>query len=172
MRRAVLVPVALILLSACEMRIGNHAGPVADNASAAGRAENGQLTVEAPGFNLSVTIPEGVTERGNVDDDNGLVYPGARVSGVHVQGRREERGAHGGGEVELRLTSADAPDRIASWYRDPARAGDFTVASTARDGDATLISGTGRRDNERFTLRISPRAGGGSDMRLLLSDAG
>ena len=171
MRRNALVPVALILLSACEMRIGNDAAPVADNASAAGRAENGQLTVEAPGFNLSITIPEGVAERGNVDDDNGLVYPGARVSGVHVQGRREERGPHGG-EVELRLTSADAPDRVAAWYRDPARAEDFTVASAARDGDATVISGTGRRDNERFTLRIAPRAGGGSDLRLLLSDAG
>ena len=171
MRRAVLVPVAFTLLSACEMRIGNDAAPVADNASAAGRAENGQLTVEAPGFNLSITIPEGVAERGNVDDDNGLVYPGARVSGVHVQGRREERAPHGG-EVELRLTSADAPDRVAAWYRDPARAEDFTVASAARDGDATVISGTGRRDNERFTLRIAPRAGGGSDLRLLLSDAG
>jgi len=169
MRRAALVPVALMLLAACEMRIGNDAAAVADNASAAGRAENGQLTVEAPGFNLSVTIPEAMNERGNVDDNNGLVYPGARVAGVHVQGR--ERGAHGG-EVELRLTSADAPDRVAAWYRDPARAADFTVASAARDGDATLISGTGRRDNERFMLRIAPRAGGGSDMRLLLSDAG
>jgi hypothetical protein len=171
MRRAVLVPVFLVLLSGCEMRIGNDAGPVADNASAAGRAENGQLTVEAPGFNLSVTIPEGTSERGNVQGSDGLVYPGATVAGIHVQGGREERGAHGG-EVELRLTSADAPDRIAAWYRDPARAGDFTVASTTRDGDATVIGGTGRRDNERFTLRIAPRAGGGSDMRLLLSDAG
>lgn len=171
MRRIALVPVALILLSACEMRIGNDAGRVADNASAAGRAENGQLTVEAPGFNLSVAIPEGVSERGRVDDENGLVYPGARVAGVHVQGQREERGAHGG-EVELRLTSADAPDRVAAWYRDPARAGDFTVASTTREGDATVISGRARRDNERFSLRIGPRAGGGSDMRLLLFDAG
>ncbi len=171
MRRAILIPVALILLTACEMRIGNDAGPVADNASAAGRAENGQFTVEAPGFNLSITIPEGIGERAHADD-NGLVYPGASVAGIHVQGGREGRGSHGGGEVELRLTSADAPDRVAAWYHDPARAEHFTVASTSRDGDATVIGGTGRRDNERFTLRIAPRAGGGSDMRLLLVDGG
>lgn len=172
MRRIALIPLALVVLAGCEMRIGNDAGPVADNASAAGRAENGQLTVEAPGFNLSITIPEGMAERGSVSDDNGLVYPGATIAGVHVQGRRKERGAHDGGEVELRLTSADAPDRVAAWYRDSARADRFSVASTAQDGDATVISGTGRRDNERFTLRIAPRAGGGSDMRLLLADAG
>lgn len=172
MRRFILIPVALALLAGCEMRIGNDAAPVADNATAAGRAENGQFTVEAPGFNLSVTIPEGMGERANVDDDNGLVYPGATIAGIHVQGSREGRGAHGGGEVELRLTSADAPDRIAAWYRDPARAENFTVSSTSRDGAATLIGGVSRRDNERFTLRIAPRAGGGSDMRLLLIDGG
>ncbi|MGQ0659922.1 hypothetical protein [Sphingosinicella sp.] len=172
MRRAIFISVALVLLVGCEMRIGNHAGPVADNASAAGRAENGQFTVEAPGFNLSVTIPEGMNERANVDDDNGLVYPGSAVAGVHVQGRRGQSGGHDSGEVELRLTSADAPDRVAAWYRDPARAENFTVASATRDGEATVIAGTGRRDNERFTLRIAPRAGGGSDMRLLLADGG
>lgn len=171
MRRALLVPLCLVLLAGCEMRIGDDAAPVADNAGASGKAENGQLTIEAPGFNLSVTVPEGMTERTSVDDDNGLVYPGATIAGVHVQGRREERDGHGG-EVELRLTSGDAPGRVAAWYRDAARADRFSVASTTRDGDATVIRGTGRRDNERFTLRIAPRAGGGSDMRLLLADAG
>lgn len=172
MRRFALIPTLAILLPACQMRIGNDAAPVADNASAVGRAENGQFSIEAPGFNLSVTIPEGMADRGTVSTDNGLVYPGATIAGVHVQGGREERGAHNNGEVELRLTSGDAPDRVAAWYRDPARAGRFSVASATQDGNATVISGTGRRDNERFTLRISPGADGGSDMRLLLADAG
>jgi hypothetical protein len=172
MRRLLLVPLGLIALGGCQMRIGNDAAPVAGNASAQGRAENGQLSIEAPGFNLSVTIPEGMTERGTVSDDNGLVYPGATIAGVHVQGRGEERGGQNGGEVELRLTSGDAPERVAAWYRDPARADRFSIASTRQEGNATVISGTGRRDNERFTLRIAPAAGGGSDLRLLLADAG
>jgi hypothetical protein len=171
MRRALLVPLCILLFGGCQMRIGNDAAPVADNASAAGKAENGQFSIEAPGFNLSVQIPEGMAERGSISEDNGLVYPGATIAGVHVQGRREERGAHGG-EVELRLTSGDAPDRVAAWYRDPARADRFSVASATQEGNATVISGTGRRDNERFTLRIAPGANGGSDLRLLLADAG
>lgn len=171
MRSALLVSlsVAIPLLSGCEMRIGNDAPPVADNASAAGRAQDGRLTIEAPGFNLAVTVPEGLDGRTETGGDSGLVYPGARVAGLHVQGERGERGR---GEVELRLTSADPPDRIVSWYRDPGRADRFSLSSTTRDGDATVIAGTGRRDNERFTLRISPRAGGGSDMRLLIADGG
>ena len=173
MRRLLLVslPLAAALLAGCEMRLGNDAPPVADNASAAGRAEDGRLTIEAPGFNLAVTVPEGFDGRTDSGGDSGLVYPGARVSGIHVQGGRD-RGERGQGEVELRLTSADAPDRIVAWYRDPGRSDRFTLSSTTREGDATLIAGTGRRDNERFTLRISARAGGGSDMRLLIADGG
>lgn len=170
MRRLVLVPVALALLAGCDVRIGNDVGTAVRNEGAAGKTENGQLTIEAPGFNLSVTVPEGMTEQANIESRDGLVYPGATIAGVHVQGGREAHGGHG--EVEIRLTSGDAPDRILAWYRDPARADQFTIATTARDGDATLLGGTGRRDGERFSLRIAPRAGGGSDMRLLLSDAG
>lgn len=173
MRPVLLVSLSLAaaLLAGCEMRIGNDAPPVADNASAAGRAEDGRLTIEAPGFNLAVTVPEGFDGRTDSGGDSGLVYPGARVAGIHVQGGRD-RGERGQGEVELRLTSADAPDRVLAWYRDPARAERFTLSSTSQEGGATVIAGTGRRDNERFTLRVSARTGGGSDMRLLIADGG
>lgn len=173
MRRPLLLPAAacLVLLSACEMRIGNDAPPVADNASAAGRAQDGRMTIEAPGFNLSVTVPEGMSGRSEVGNDSGLVYPGARVIGLHVQGGRDS-GSRDRDEVELRLASADAPDRILAWYRDPGRADRFTLTSTTQEGGATVLTGTGRRDNERFTLRISARDGGGSNMRLLIADGG
>ena len=171
MRPALLLSLsaAAVLLAGCDMRIGNDAPPVADNASAAGRAEDGRLTIEAPGFNLAVTVPEGFDGRSDSGGDSGLVYPGARVAGIHVQGGRD-RGDHGRDEVELRLTSADAPDRVVGWYRDPGRADRFTISSTTREGDTTVIAGTGRRNQERFTLRVSARAGGGSDMRLLIAD--
>ena len=68
-----------------------------------------------------------------MDDDSGLIYPGSTFSGIHVEGGRDERPSRDG-EVELRFTSADAPDLVARWYRDPARAADFTVASAGREG--------------------------------------
>jgi hypothetical protein len=161
---------AFALLGACEARIGNDAGPVAENASAAGRAEEGRLTVEAPGFNLSINIPEGVRSRAEMDADNALFYPGSTFGGIHVQGHRDGPDGDGGGEVEFRFSTADAIDRVVAWYRDPARAGEMTIASAARDGAGFTISGTGRRESERFTLRLAPRQGGGTEARLLLVD--
>jgi hypothetical protein len=159
------------LLAACEARFGNDAGEVADNATAAGRAEEGRLTVEADGFNMSIDIPDFVESEARIDDDNNLIYPGSDFAGMHVQGGRERPDGERAGEVELRFTHADPPDQVAAWYRDPARAADLTVDSATRRGDAIVIAGTVKSDNERFTATISPRAGGGSDTRLVLADA-
>jgi hypothetical protein len=161
---------ALALLVACEARIGNDAAPVAENASAAGRAEDGRVTVEAPGFNLSIDIPESVRADARADEDSGPLYPGATLAGMHVQGRPDGPNGSRGGEVEMRFTTSDPAERVVAWYRDPARAPDFTVQSAGREGNAFVIAGTGRQDNERFTVRITPGAGGGSEGRLVLSD--
>ena len=159
------------LLTACEARVGNDAPPVEANASAAGKAEEGRLTVSAPGFNMSIDIPEGLRDN-DMDSDNDLLYPGASFGGIHIQGGEERAGGGGReGEVELRFTTADAPDRVAAWYRDPARAEDFTIRSAGREGSAFVFAGTGRRDNDRFTLRVTPRPGGGSEGRLVLTDS-
>lgn len=163
---------AAALLSACEARFGNDAAPVAENASAAGRAEEGRLTVEAPGFNLAIEIPEAMGANARIDEESGLIYPGSDFTGIHVQGRPDgPDGQDRGGEVELRFTTADAPPRVAAWYRDPARGRDLTIQSARQEGDAYVIAGTGRHDNERFTVRVAPRAGGGSEARLVLSDS-
>ena len=161
---------ALASLGACEARFGNDAAPVAENASAAGRAEEGRLTVEAPGFNMSIDIPESVRGDARADEDSGPLYPGATLAGLHVQGRPDGADGSRGGEVEMRFTTSDPPERVAAWYRDPARAPDFTVQSAGREGNGFVVSGTGRQDHERFTVRIAPRSGGGSEGRLVLSD--
>ena len=157
------------LLAACEARIGNDAPPVEANASAAGKAEEGRLTVSAPGFNMSIDIPEGLRGDARMDGDNDLIYPGANFGGIHIQGGREQAGGEHDGEVELRFTTADPAARVVAWYRDPARAGDFTVQSATRDGNAIVMAGTGRREGERFTLRLTPR-GAGTEGRLVLTD--
>ena len=162
---------AAALLVACEARIGNDAPPVAENATAAGRAEEGRVTVEAPGFNLSINIPESIRVRAEIGEEGGLIYPGSTFAGVHVQGGPEGADGDRDGEVELRFSTGDAPGQVVAWYRDPARGGDFTVQAARQEGTGFVVSGTGRRDGERFTLRIAPRAGGGAEGRLLLSDA-
>lgn len=163
------VAAAAILVTACEARIGNDAAPVAENASASGRAEEGKVTIEAPGFNMSVDIPEGIRASAHMDEDSGLLFPGATFSGIHVQGRPEDTHGQSHGEVELRFTTGEGPDRVVAWYRDPARGEDFTIQSAARDGDAFVLQGTGRQDDDHFTLRLTGQ-GTGTEGRLVLSD--
>jgi hypothetical protein len=158
----------ITLLGACEARFGNDAGEVAENATAAGRAQDGRLTIEAPGFNLSVQIPEGVRSEGGFGEDEGLIYPGASFGGIHVQGTPD--GANGDGEVELRFSTSDAVDRVVGWYRDPARNADFTVQSVRQEGPAFVVSGTGQGEGNSFALNVTPRPGGGTEARLVLSD--
>ena len=167
MPRLVPALAAIALLGACEARFGNDAAPVAENATAEGRAEQGRLTIEAPGFSLKLDIPETILTRADMDGDNALIYPDATFGGIHVQGNRGDDN----GDVELRFSTGDEIGRVAAWYRDPARGDTFSIASDSAEGAGFVISGTGRRDNERFTLRIAPRAGGGTEARLLLGDA-
>lgn len=168
MTAAKLVPAiaAIALLGACEARFGNDAAPVEANASAENRSADGRLTIEAPGFNLQMDMPEGMRDRAEVQS-NSLIYPGATFNGIHIQGGREQ-GAQDG--VELRFSTATAIDQVGAWYRDPARASEFTISSDTPDGAGFVLAGTGREDGDRFTLHVAPRAGGGTDGRLLLTD--
>lgn len=157
---------AIILLGACEARFGNDAAPVDANATAENRAEDGRLTIEAPGFNLQVDIPDSIRADAEMSD-NKLIYPGAAFGGIHIQGNRAETDRD---QVELRFTSGDDLARVAAWYRDPARRGDFAIASDSRDGETIVIAGTDAGDGDPFTLRLAPRSGGGTEARLLLTD--
>ena len=167
--KLVILAAGAAALSACEARIGNDAPPVEANASAAGKAEDGRLTVSAPGFNMAIDIPEGLRGSAHMDGDNEIIYPNSTFGGIHIQGGPERGHGEHEGEVELRFTTGDAIDRVVAWYRDPARAEHFTLNSARRDGDAVLIVGAARDGDHPFTLRLS-RQGGGTEGRLLLSD--
>lgn len=160
---------AVVLLAACDVKVGNEAGTVSWNASAAGRAQEGRLTIEAPGFNMSMDIPKDALRDSTIDDDR-VIYPGAQFGGVHVESRPGRSGEDGSGEVELRFTTGDAADRVVAWYRNPAQHDDIDVASAERQGDGFLLSGTVGEEKKRFGLRIMPRPGGGTEARLLLTD--
>lgn len=165
----VTIAAAALLLAACEAKIGDAAGNAADEngqASAEGKAEEGKVAVKAPGFELSLNIPKEMT--GQADHQGKLLYPDATVSGVYVAG-----GSGGeGGEVELRFRSDAAPETVAAWYRDQARASDFTLSSFGREGEAFVGAGQEKKDGQGFRLRLEPRQSGGTDGRLVIRDRG
>ncbi len=162
---------AAVLATGCDMKIGNDANSGSGgNVSAAGKSKEGQMSVSAPGFEMKFDIPEGLQAKAGMNDDSGLIYPNARFSGIHVEGGSDSARGGSTGEVELRFSSSDSPDLISRWYRDPARAADFTVASAGREGDALVLAGTRKEDDGRFSVRLSPGSNGGTDGRVVLSD--
>ncbi len=163
---------AAATLAACDVKFGDHdkGANATGNVSAAGKSEEGQLSVSAPGFEMKMNIPESIRAEAGMDNDNGLIYPNAQFSGIHVEGGRAGGQNGSDGEVELRFTSNDAPDAIARWYADPARAPNFAVGQSGRDGADFLVAGTTKENEGQFRVRLSPKSGGGTDGRVVLSD--
>ena len=163
--------VAALVLAACEARFGNDVEP-SGNGSAENKAEEGQVSINAPGVQMKINIPEGLRHEASIHDDSGLIYPGSTMSGMDIEGSRAREGEQGksDGEVELRFASTDGPDVVARWYQDPARARDFTIASATREGPVYVFAGTKQDGGGRFRIRLAARQGGGTDGRVLLSD--
>ena len=169
----------LVLLAGCEARIGKDEAETGQETGqekagadwkegaaspAAGKAEEGRFSINAPGFDLKLNLPDQISA--NTRDDSGLLPPGARLNGLHIEAERREQGGSG---VELRFTADEPPERLAAWYQDAART-DFSVTGTAREGASHVLTGTQAEDGDPFRVVLSPRSGGGTDGRLSLSD--
>ena len=172
-RKPIFAMAALALLAGCDAKVsdGNQA---AGNAavSAEGKAEEGKISLKAPGFDLSFKVPEGLADHVRVDAKSHIVYPGAAIRGMHIAAGSKEKKGVGESEVEIRFATADPADRVAAWYRDPARAEGFTLTPSARDGDGFVIAGTSKSDGDGFKVRLAPKSGGGTEGRLTVHDAG
>jgi len=160
----------LTLIAGCDRGgdQGNHSANA--SATAEGKAEEGSVTVKAPGVDISVRIPEGLRDRMATGANSAMLPSGVQIRGVHVQGNRQEGGSGGDGSVELNFASDQPPEQLARWYRDPARAAQFSIGTDAREGAAFVLGGTTRENGGRFTVRLAPRQGGGTDGRLILAD--
>jgi hypothetical protein len=157
---------AAALVCGCEAKIGTGDGNASNGqASAEGKAEEGKVAFSAPGFNFKLSIP---LDQATTENEGKILYPGAKVTGLYIAANPGSKRGHEG-EVELRFATPDPPDRVAAWYRDPARAGDFTLGSDAKEGAAVVIAGTRKDGGDGFKLRLEPKASG-TDGRLMLRD--
>jgi hypothetical protein len=169
MKKSIPLVAMLALSAACNAEIGSGKEP-SGAASAEGKAQENSFTINAPGFDMKVAIPQGVRNNAQFKSDGGdMLYPGATFSGMHVEGGK--KGASGEGGVEIRFTSADAPEKVAAWYRDPARK-DFSVTSAGREGDAIVLAGQQKKEGEQLRIRLAPKANGGTDGRLAIQSSG
>jgi hypothetical protein len=163
---------ALALAAGCNAEIGGGkegSASEAGSASAEGKAQENTFTINAPGFDMKVAIPEGVRNNSDFKSDGEMLYPGSTLSGMHVEAGK--KGQSNDGAVEIRFTSTDAPEKVAAWYRDPARK-DFSVTSAGQEGDAFVIAGQQKKEGDRFKIRLTPKANGGTDGRLAIQSSG
>jgi len=158
--------VAAAALSACDGR-RDEAERVADNGqvSAEGKAEEGKVSLKMPGIDMSLSLPKGVSFDAKAERDSKLLYPGATLRGMAVAaGPGSDQS--GDSEVEIRFSSPEPIDKVAAWYRDPARAEGFRLERAVQEGGSWTVTGVQKRDKHGFRLRLSPRDGGGTDGRL------
>ena len=146
-RFALLVAASALPLSGCG---GRDDSANAANAMPPSKAENGQLTARVQGVDLKINLPPPI-RRMTEDDD--FLPPRART----------QRGGAG-----RRFHSDQAPETVAAWYRDAARANRFTVSSVTRDGNAWVLAGTARGGGT-LGVRLEPGTEGGTDGTVVIT---
>ena len=161
------IGLAAVLAAGCDAQVRGDEKAESGNAAAAADSADGKVAIKGEGIDLSIDIPEVAQGELTADGDSKILPPGATLSGVHVQG-----GAGGvGGNVEMRFRVDRPVEEVAAWYRDSARARDFTIASASTQGAETVLSGAMREGEGRFTVRLAA-AGSGTEGRITLSDKG
>jgi hypothetical protein len=156
---------ATALLCACQAKTNRD--PVGNGAdaqiSAEGKAEEGKVSIKAPGFDLKFTLPKGMAGEARAERDSKLLYPGSVLRGMAVAAGP---GDGKGSEVEIGFSTPQPVDSVVAWYRDPARKEGFKLERAEKEGDGWMVTGVQKRDKHRFKLRLGPRSGGGTDGRL------
>jgi hypothetical protein len=159
---------AAALLFACD---GRDRADGAENAaadgpvSAEGKAEEGKISLKMPGVDMTLSLPKGVADEARSGRDSKLLYPEATLRGMAIAaGPGSDKS--GDSEVEIRFSTPDPVDKVAAWYRDPARSAGFRLERAEKEGDSWRVNGVQKRDSHPFKLRLAPRAGGGTDGRL------
>ncbi len=167
MRSVLIIGTAALLLGGCEVSVKRDGEAKADApAPAQSAARDGEISIDTPGFDMKLDIPAAL--RSEISGDSDIIYPGSQVNGLNVTANQD--GGKGRSQVQMRFTSPDAPDKVAAWYRDPARAETLTGVSVRQEGAGFRISGTGKDGGDPFDLSLSPASGGGTQAQLNLQN--
>lgn len=158
---------AALLLGGCHKQKAEEAAQGNGVVSAEGQAEEGKISVRAPGFNLTLDLPREVSRSVRTDRDSKIIYPGSSLLGMAVAAGK---GGDAGGEseVEMRFRTSAPIEQVTAWYRDPARAADFRLEGIADEAGATVVHGVKNSDRHPFKVRLVAAGGGGTDGRLTI----
>ena len=104
---------------------------------------------------MKLSMPKGVADEARAERDSKLLYPGATLRGMAIAAGPDSDKS-GDSEVEIRFSTADPLDKVAAWYRDPARADGFQLR--ARGAGGRCLARHRRPEARRARLQAAPRA--------------
>nr|WP_047168937.1 hypothetical protein [Sphingomonas sp. Y57] len=174
MRKAVLgLSVPLLLLGACEMKVGKDEGAkdgasveISADGNVAIAAKDGVegVSVSVPGFEGKLKIPGMELGGDHMDIDGMKLYPGSKLSGINVTDQNGE--AEGDGIVEMRFTSPADPAKVAAYYAAAAPRADFRDVTVKQAGAGSVMTAT-KGDGDHLTITINPAPGGSAGTILI-----
>lgn len=154
----ILASIPLLALAACHAKV--DVGGADDNASGdnvhvavGGLGDgDGNVSVSAPGFNASVSLPN-INLAGNVDLDGIKLAPGTKLAGMNVDAHDGGSGADSG-TVRMSFTNSNPPATVIDDYaRSAADAGYGAIVRSAN-------SLTAKKDDKDFAVQIMPEGTG------------
>ncbi len=166
MHKAILgLAVPLLLLAACEMKVGGGDDDANDMASVkVGEDGNVAITandgadgvsVSVPGFDAKVKVPGIDLGSDNMDIGGMKLFPGSKVAGINVTDQKGPDNSL----VEMRFTSPAAPDKVAAYYAAAARDEDYSDIKVSNSGGKAVMTGT-ESDGDKVMITMEPAAGG------------
>jgi hypothetical protein len=155
MRQILLCSVPLLALAACHAKVdisdadGNASEGNVHIATGDAAGGNGNVSVRAPGFNASVSLPS-IDLSGHADLDGIKLAPGTKVSGMNVDA--QDRGDHGNssGTVRMSFTNPQPPASVIDHYA--RSAADAGYGEIVRSGTSL----TAKKDDKAFAVEIAP----------------
>lgn len=110
------------------------------------------------------------TAQPSANADDGVAVAGAEDLKAKVATLGLYPGSNPAGPPD-RFVTPDPIDRVVQWYRDDsARRAEMMFVSTERRDDGHLVIGTAGEEGRSFALKLSPRAGGGTEIQVLPYD--
>jgi len=144
-----LIALAPLLLAACNE--AEEATPITldadtgNGAAAAMMDKDGRVLIDTPVFKGEVQLPKMAIDAANMDIDGLKLFPGAKVAGLDVRGRKA---GDGGSGVEIRF---DAPEQVAvvrDWFIGEGRRAGFDF----RTEGGSLVGTSGKGEPVRIDL--------------------
>ena len=153
--RALVLIVPVLLLAGCGKSAGDSKDATAITVDAKGEGgdavainadgKTGDVSVKVPGFEGKMQLPNISINAADFDIDGVKLYPGSKVSGMHVNADSSK--AKETGTVSFEFTSPAEPAKVAAYLRKAfAEKGttlagtDTAMTGTKADGDALAIS--------------------------------